>query len=122
MLPIQTFCVIPQSSTHLRLVYRNVYCIDIVIQLDGFLSIRDGAYNLFDKTKIFEDLTPIQGLKRFLNRFVDKNAASHRRFSPNEEDNQLSPVAPNSMMETPMESPYMYQQQILKNGLILKSC
>lgn len=91
---------------------------DIVIQLDGFLAIRDGAYNLFDKTKIFEDLTPIQCLKRFLNRFVDKNANSTRRYSPSEEDSQMSPVAPNSMMETLTESPYTYQsqqQQILRN-------
>ena len=89
---------------------------DIVIQLDGFLAIRDGAFNLFDKSKVFEDLTPIQGLKRFLNRFVDKNAT--RRYSPSEEDIQLSPVAPNSMMETLTESPYTYQnqqQQILRN-------
>lgn len=37
---------------------------------------------------------------------------------PNDEDNQLSPVAPSSMMEIPMESPYTYQNQqnqILKN-------
>lgn len=36
---------------------------DIVIQLDGLIAIRDGAYSLFDKGKVLEDLTPIQGLK-----------------------------------------------------------
>lgn len=36
---------------------------DIVIQSDGLVAVRDGAYSLFDKGKALEELTPIQGLK-----------------------------------------------------------
>lgn len=30
---------------------------------DGLVAIRDGAYSLFDKSKVVDDLTPIQNLK-----------------------------------------------------------
>lgn len=89
-LPIQTFTVIPQTSTHVKLVYRAVYCLDITIQPDGLISIRDGAYTVFDKIKT-DDLIAITGLKSFLNKYVDKNAAQLRRPSQAEDENPPSP-------------------------------
>lgn len=62
-LPVQTFVLIPQSTCHVRLVYNNLYCLDIHFQTDGLVSIRDGAYSLFGKTQVLGDLTPTQGLK-----------------------------------------------------------
>ena len=88
--PVQSFTVVPQTSTHIRLVYRNVHCLDITIQSDGLISIRDGAFTIFDTTKC-EDLTAITGLKGFLNKFVDRNAALLRRPSQADEDNPSSP-------------------------------
>lgn len=90
LVPVQTFGVIPQTASHLRLVYRNTYCIDIVIQADGLVAVRDGAISLFDKTKS-EDLSPIPSFKSFLHRFVDKTAALLRRPSQADDDNPPSP-------------------------------
>ncbi|XP_053200858.1 mediator of RNA polymerase II transcription subunit 14-like [Panonychus citri] len=90
--PVQTFCIVPQKSDHLRLIYRNTYCLDVILSMDGFVSIRDGAYSLFDKAKVMEELSPIQGLKAFLNKFVDKNATQMRRLSQTEDDNPPSPM------------------------------
>ena len=99
MVPVQSFCLIPQSSTHIRILYRNIYCIDVMIQSDGLIAIRDGAYSLFDKSKALEELTPIQSLKAFLNRFVDKTSQHIRRHSQNEDDNPPSPIAQMESMD-----------------------
>ncbi|KAG7261764.1 hypothetical protein CRUP_009516 [Coryphaenoides rupestris] len=55
------------------------------------VAIRDGAYSLFDNTKIVEGFHPAPGLKTFLNMFVDSNQDARRR-SVNEDDNPPSPV------------------------------
>ncbi|XP_037511801.1 mediator of RNA polymerase II transcription subunit 14 [Rhipicephalus sanguineus] len=90
--PVQTFVIIPQSSTHLRLVYRNTYVLDIQCRPEGFVAVRDGAYSKFDKTKAVEDFTPIQGLRAFLSKFVDESACQLRRRSQSEDDNPPSPI------------------------------
>ncbi|RWS16530.1 Mediator of RNA polymerase II transcription subunit 14-like protein [Dinothrombium tinctorium] len=90
--PVQTFTIVPQSSTHIRLLYRNTYCVDVILQMDDLVAIRDGAYSLFDKGKVLEELTPIQGLKAFLNKFVDRSATQMRRLSQTEDDNPPSPI------------------------------
>ena len=100
--PKQTFVAIPQTSAHLRLLYRSTYCLDIVFQSDGLIAIRDGAYSLFDKGKALEELTPIQGLKAFLSKFVDKSATQMRRHSQTEDDNPPSPIS-----QDPIDS-YMF--------------
>jgi len=91
-LPVQTFVLIPQSTAHLRLVYNNVYCLDIHFQPEGLVSIRDGAYSLFDKTQVLGDLTPTQGLKAFLSKYVDESGVFRRR-SQSEDDNPPSPIS-----------------------------
>ncbi len=59
----QCFSILPQSSTHIRLAFRNMYCIDIYCRSRGVVAIRDGAYSLFDNTKIVEGFYPAPGLK-----------------------------------------------------------
>lgn len=61
--PVQTFTVMAHSPTHLRLAYCNLYCLDIHLQTDGQVSIRDGAFSVFDKSKVIEEFGPTQGLK-----------------------------------------------------------
>lgn len=90
--PVQTFVIIPQSSTHLRLAYRNTYVLDIQCRPEGFVTVRDGAYSKFDKTKAVEEFTPIQGLRAFLSKFVDESACQLRRRSQSEDDNPPSPI------------------------------
>ncbi|XP_035248987.1 mediator of RNA polymerase II transcription subunit 14 isoform X1 [Anguilla anguilla] len=87
----QCFSILPQSPTHIRLAFRNMYCIDIYCSSRSVVAIRDGAYSLFDNTKIVEGFYPAPGLKTFLNMFVDSNQDARRR-SVNEDDNPPSPV------------------------------
>uniref|UniRef100_A0A671P3A3 Mediator of RNA polymerase II transcription subunit 14 n=1 Tax=Sinocyclocheilus anshuiensis TaxID=1608454 RepID=A0A671P3A3_9TELE len=97
----QCFSILPQSPTHIRLAFRNMYCIDIYCRSRGVVAIRDGAYSLFDNTKIVEGFYPAPGLKTFLNMFVDNNQDARRR-SVNEDDN---PPSPTSMDDTFMPHP-----------------
>ena len=62
-LPVLTFNIIPQSTCHVRVIYNHIHCLDVHFQPDGFVSIRDGAHSLFDKTHVLRELTPTQGLK-----------------------------------------------------------
>lgn len=88
--PVNSFCWIPQTSTHIRLVYRGLFCIDVVVQADGLIAVRDGACTVFDKVKA-EDLSPIPCLKAFLNLFVDRSVTQLRRPSQADDDNPPSP-------------------------------
>ncbi|KAG7220953.1 hypothetical protein INR49_010202 [Caranx melampygus] len=92
----QCFSILPQSPTHIRLAFRNMYCIDIYCRSRGVVAIRDGAYSLFDNTKIVEGFYPAPGLKTFLNMFVDSNQDARRR-SVTEDDNPPSPVGADVM-------------------------
>ncbi|KAL0985431.1 hypothetical protein UPYG_G00156800 [Umbra pygmaea] len=96
----QCFSILPQSPTHIRLAFRNMYCIDIYCRSRGVVAIRDGAYSLFDNSKIVEGFYPAPGLKTFLNMFVDSNQDARRR-SVNEDDNPPSPIG-GDMMDTIM--------------------
>ncbi|XP_029113974.1 mediator of RNA polymerase II transcription subunit 14-like isoform X2 [Scleropages formosus] len=106
----QCFSILPQSPTHIRLAFRNMYCIDIYCRSRGVVAIRDGAYSLFDNTKIVEGFYPAPGLKTFLNMFVDSNQDARRR-SVNEDDNPPSPVGVD-MMDSLM--PQLQPQQFPK--------
>lgn len=59
---------------------------------DNLVSIRDGAFSQFGNSKVINDLNPIQGLKAFLNKFIDKNVQM-RRLSQTEDDNPPSPMS-----------------------------
>lgn len=89
--PVQTFTVIPQSCTLLRLAYQGMYCLEVRLCAGGLVSLRDGAYSRFDRSSVVDGFTPTQGLKAFLSRYVDESAVSRRR-SQSEDDNPPSPV------------------------------
>ncbi|MEE6469606.1 hypothetical protein FKM82_008693 [Ascaphus truei] len=112
----QCFSILPQSPTHIRLAFRNMYCIDIYCRSRGVVAIRDGAYSLFDNSKIVEGFYPAPGLKTFLNMFVDSNQDARRR-SVNEDDNPPSPIG-GDMMESLISQlqPQQTQQQFPKQS------
>ncbi|XP_022095205.1 mediator of RNA polymerase II transcription subunit 14-like [Acanthaster planci] len=91
-LPSHTFVVIPQSSIHVRVVFRKTYCLDILCKGKNTATVRDGAYCLFDVSKVVEGLTPAPNLKSFLEMFVDESVSNMRRRSVNEDDNPPSPI------------------------------
>uniref|UniRef100_A0AAY4EDR9 Mediator of RNA polymerase II transcription subunit 14 n=1 Tax=Denticeps clupeoides TaxID=299321 RepID=A0AAY4EDR9_9TELE len=93
----QCFSILPQSPTHIRLAFRNMYCIDIYCRSRGVVAIRDGAYSLFDNAKVVEGFIAAPGLKTFLNMFVDSNQDARRR-SVNEDDNPPSPEDMDTLM------------------------
>ncbi|KAM3837016.1 mediator of RNA polymerase II transcription subunit 14 isoform 3-T3 [Vipera latastei] len=110
----QCFSILPQSPTHIRLAFRNMYCIDIYCQSRGVVAIRDGAYSLFDNSKIVEGFYPAPGLKTFLNMFVDSNQDARRR-SVNEDDNPPSPIG-GDMMDSLISQLQPQQQQSSKQS------
>ncbi|KAM9319514.1 mediator of RNA polymerase II transcription subunit 14 [Gastrophryne carolinensis] len=110
----QCFSILPQSPTHIRLAFRNMYCIDIYCKSRGVVAIRDGAYSLFDNSKIVEGFYPAPGLKTFLNMFVDSNQDARRR-SVNEDDNPPSPVG-GDMMDS-LISQFQPQQFVKQPGV-----
>lgn len=108
---VNTFVVIPQTSTHIRIIYRNTYCLDVQCRSEGLIAIRDGAYSVFDKGKAVEDFSSIQLLKAFLNKFVDDTASHLRRRSQSDDDNPLSPVPPLDSLD-----PFLSSSSQLKPG------
>ena len=88
---IQTFSVLPQSPTHVKVLFYNIHCVDVHIRSEGLVSIRDGSFSMFDQTKVLTDLEPIRGFKAFLYKYVDE-AALARRTSQTEDDNPPSPL------------------------------
>ncbi|XP_072035034.1 mediator of RNA polymerase II transcription subunit 14-like isoform X2 [Amphiura filiformis] len=89
--PVLMFSLLPQSSTHIRVVFRNTYCLDIhICKGKNTVSIRDGAYSMFDIMKVVDGFTPAAGLKAFLEMFVDESQL--RRRSVSEDDNPPSPI------------------------------
>lgn len=57
--PTTSFCLIPLSSSRVKLVYRNWHSIHIKIQPDGMLVVRDASCSRFNRSKIVENLNPI---------------------------------------------------------------
>jgi len=88
---IQTFSILPQSPTHVKVMFYNIHCVDVHFRADGLVSIRDGSFSMFDQTKVLNDLEPIRGFKAFLYKYVDE-AALARRTSQTEDDNPPSPL------------------------------
>ena len=88
---LQTFSVLPQSPTHVKVLFYNIHCVDVHIRSEGLVSIRDGSFSMFDQTKVLTDLEPIRGFKAFLYKYVDE-AALARRTSQTEDDNPPSPL------------------------------
>ncbi|XP_015120340.1 mediator of RNA polymerase II transcription subunit 14 isoform X1 [Diachasma alloeum] len=93
--PVQTFTIMPQSVTSVRLAYQAMYCLELRVRGGGLVSLRDGAYSRFDRSNVVDDFTPTQGLKTFLSKYVDESAVFRRR-SQSEDDNPPSPVTMDS--------------------------
>ncbi|CAH0553803.1 unnamed protein product [Brassicogethes aeneus] len=89
--PVQTFTIMAQSCTLIRLAYQGMYCLEIRILGAGLVSLRDGAYSRFDRSNVVDVFTPTQGLKTFLSKYVDESAVFRRR-SQSEDDNPPSPM------------------------------
>ena len=88
---IQTFTILPQSPTHVKIMFYNIHCVDVQFRADGLVQIRDGSFSMFDQTKPLDDLEPIGGFKAFLSKYVDETVLS-RRTSQTEDDNPPSPL------------------------------
>ncbi|XP_074034115.1 mediator complex subunit 14 isoform X2 [Leptinotarsa decemlineata] len=89
--PVQTFTIMAQSCTLIRLAYQGMYCLELRIRGGGLVSLRDGAYSRFDRSNVVDVFTPTQGLKAFLSKYVDESAVFRRR-SQSEDDNPPSPM------------------------------
>ncbi|XP_033360225.1 mediator of RNA polymerase II transcription subunit 14 [Bombus vosnesenskii] len=93
--PVQTFTIMPQCVTLVRIAYQGMYCLELRLRGSGLVSLRDGAYSRFDRSYVVDEFTPTQGLKAFLSKYVDESAVSRRR-SQSEDDNPPSPVTMDS--------------------------
>lgn len=91
-IPIQTFSIMAQSCTLIRLAYQGMYCLELRIKGAGLVSLRDGAYSRFDRSNAVDVFSPTQGLKTFLSKYVDESAVFRRR-SQSEDDNPPSPIS-----------------------------
>lgn len=92
--PMQSFTVIPQSTTHVRIAFRNISCIDVHFRSNKIVSVRDGAYSLFDNSKAVDGFSPTSMFKHFLNKYVDDAITGRHthRMSTTEDDNPPSPM------------------------------
>lgn len=63
MVPVQTWTIIAQTPTLLRLVYQATYCLELRIKGGGCVSIRDGAHSIFESSNVISDLMPTRLLK-----------------------------------------------------------
>ncbi|XP_065644409.1 mediator of RNA polymerase II transcription subunit 14 isoform X2 [Hydra vulgaris] len=68
---VNNFTFITHSSTHMKIIYRNQYILDIYFLQDSVL-IRDGTLYMTDSTKAMRGFSPISQLTSFLNLFVDQ--------------------------------------------------
>ncbi|XP_014256171.1 mediator of RNA polymerase II transcription subunit 14 [Cimex lectularius] len=89
--PVQTFTVICEAVSIIRVAYLGLYCLEIRLRAGRLVAIRDAAYSRFDRTSVVNEFTPTQGLKSFLSKHVDETVMFRRR-SQSEDDNPPSPV------------------------------
>lgn len=62
-MPVQTFTIMPQCVTLVRIAYQGMYCLELRLRGGGLVSLRDGAYSRFDRSNVVDEFTPTQGLK-----------------------------------------------------------
>lgn len=90
----QNFTIMPQSTTHVRISFRQVICIDVHFRSNGIVALRDGAFSLFDNSKVVDGFNPAPMFKAFLTMHVDDSVTGlhMRRISTAEDDNPPSPI------------------------------
>ncbi|XP_071839301.1 mediator of RNA polymerase II transcription subunit 14-like isoform X3 [Apostichopus japonicus] len=89
--PAFSFVLLPQSSSHFRLMYGTAYYLEIHCKGKNAITIKDGAYSHFNIRTNIDGYISIPGLKAFLDLHVD-DTASNRRHAIAEEDNPTSPM------------------------------
>ena len=89
--PVQTFHIIPRTSTHYKVWFYNTYCLDFQVKGNGLVYVKDAAISLFNQRKVMLEVCPIPYIKTFLMRYVEENAL-FRRQSQTEDDNPPSPI------------------------------
>jgi len=72
--PLQNMTMVTQTSTHVRVFYRNIYVVDISFVDDGIV-IRDGCFCKSDPTKQLGGVGPSENFTVFLKRFADRSEA-----------------------------------------------
>lgn len=65
---VTSFCLIPLSTSKVKLVYRNWHSIDIKILPNDMLVVRDGSHSKFERAKTVEDMNPIYNFETLLYR------------------------------------------------------
>lgn len=60
--PVQTFTIMPQCVSLVRIAYQGMYCLELRLRGGGLVSLRDGAYSHFDRTNVVDEFTPTPGL------------------------------------------------------------
>lgn len=63
MVPVQTWTIIAETPTLLRLVYQSTYCLELRIRGSSCVSIRDGAHSIFNSSTVNGDWMPTRLLK-----------------------------------------------------------
>lgn len=89
--PIQTFTIIPQCPTIVRICYQETYCLEVRFRDNGYVTIRDGTYSRFDRSNVIDEFTPTQGLKTFLSKYEE--TPQFKQHSQTEDDNPPSPIS-----------------------------
>ena len=62
-IPVQTFTIMPQCVSLVRIAYLGMYCLELRLRGGGLVSLRDGAYSRFDRSNVVDEFTPTQALK-----------------------------------------------------------
>jgi mediator of RNA polymerase II transcription subunit 14 len=92
---VLTFALTPLTASHVRLMFRHLYALDVHVQNGQCVTVRDGAYS-FDHSRLVDfPLAPIQGLKGFLALYADSNSSITsvaRRRSINDDQQPASPA------------------------------
>ncbi|KAJ7315447.1 Mediator of RNA polymerase II transcription subunit 14 [Desmophyllum pertusum] len=74
LMALRKFVVLPQSSTHVLLNYRNNNALEVRFRAKNLVAIRDASYSIVDPSKSRAGLSSIQNLKVFLQLYVDEVA------------------------------------------------
>ena len=62
----QNFSIICESPCHYRLIFRGHYVVDLLVEEEDMIFVRDGAHSKFSNSVVLEGWRPISGLLSFL--------------------------------------------------------
>ena len=100
---VNNFTVIAHSSTHVKVIYRNDYILDIYF-MESSVMLRDGTFYRTDSTKAMRGFHSIGKLTSFLELFADRTQMSHENpITPGNFDTESEPTITNK--ELSIKSP-----------------